>query len=43
MFAPIKVEVKGAAKIVKFLKVSCGKKHSMAIDSNGSVYSTGDN
>jgi len=42
IFSPMKAEVKGNNK-VKFAKISCGKKHSMALDSNGTVYVTGDN
>ena len=42
IFTPMKVEVKGGSK-VRFAKISCGKRHSMAIDSNGTVFVTGDN
>ena len=39
-FAPMKVEVGG---ITKFLQISCGKRHSLALDNMGTIYVTGDN
>ena len=38
--APMKVEVGG---ITKFLQISCGKRHSLALDNMGTIYVTGDN
>ena len=39
-FAPMKVELSNCPK---FVQVSCGKRHSLALDSIGTVYITGDN
>jgi alpha-tubulin suppressor-like RCC1 family protein len=36
----MKVEVGG---ITKFLQISCGKRHSLALDNMGTIYITGDN
>jgi alpha-tubulin suppressor-like RCC1 family protein len=36
----MKVEVGG---ITKFLQISCGKRHSLALDNMGTIYVTGDN
>lgn len=39
VYSPTKVEIPG----VRFLQVSCGKRHTLAIDVHGAVYITGDN
>lgn len=39
VFAPTKVELNSSS----FLQVSCGKRHTLAIDIHGGVYITGDN
>lgn len=39
-FAPMRVDVSGNPK---FAQISCGKRHSLALDNMGTVYVTGDN
>ena len=43
-FAPIRVQVPASGnQLLRFAQVSCGKRHSLAISTQGHVYATGDN
>lgn len=43
IYAPMKVDISTNGSQPRFSQVSCGKRHSLALDSVGTVFITGDN